>query len=475
MKIDTQHPEYTNWVNSWVKCRDCYEGQEAVKRKGETYLPKLSLQPQKDYDAYKNRALFYSITSKSVGALVGMTISKPPVVIHPPELNQYFTENSGTQFYEALWSSVSEVLLMGRYGLLVDRAEDNSKPQIVGYTTENIINWKVDRNGKPYLVVLRELVYQETDDVTHNAVFNYRVLKLESSSNVLPTLIPGSFVLPEHDLVYTVELFNADGQSTGKVVPRNTGKLMSEIPFYIVSPIGVGFQISKPPVLDIVNVNISHYQTSADLEHGRHFIGLPTVVVSGVDANTTLKIGSMQAWILPDKDAKASYLEFKGEGLKSLETALKEKENQMASLSARMIGNSANGSEAADTVRLRYMSETASLASVARSVEAVLNLCYKTISVMENIDPNLVDIKIDKEFLNNRMSPSELVKLTESYLTGGISVETYVFNMRRGEILSSSRTDEQEISDLKKAKETIEMAKAANSTVPAVNPQLVNP
>lgn len=466
MPVSTKHPEYVYWSADWQKCRDAYDGQRAIKAAGVKYLPKLSEQTAEDYDSYKQRALFYSITSKSVGALVGMVVAKRPVIKSPKGMEPYFTEDSGTQFYELLATATSETLLLGRYGVLVDRI-GNGMPQMNGYKAESILNWKVDDRGMPYMVVLKECVYKEedNDEFTQTTRVQYRVLRLvtrdearRSNSVEYASLIGNPVVTSSEDLIYTVSLYDDREELVSTTIPTNTGKPMNSIPFFVITPFGIGFECAKPPVLDIADINISHYCTSADLEHGRHFTGLPTPVVKGVEAGTKLKVGSLTAWILPDKDADAKYLEFTGQGLSSLERAMSEKQSQLASLSARILDNSKNGSEAADTVRLRYMSETASLSSIARSVEALLNRCYKTAAIMESIDPDSVDAKLDKEFLDTRMSPADLLKMTESYLTGGMTVETYVFNMRRGDLLPVTRTDEEEISDLEAAKAAIEAA-----------------
>ena len=70
MPVNSQHPEYKARAEDWIKCRDAFEGQSAIKAAGVKYLPKLSEQTIDDYNAYKTRALFYSITSKTISALV---------------------------------------------------------------------------------------------------------------------------------------------------------------------------------------------------------------------------------------------------------------------------------------------------------------------------------------------------------------------------------------------------------------------
>ena len=447
MSVNSQHPEYKARAEDWIKCRDAFEGQSAIKAAGVKYLPKLSEQTTDDYNAYKTRALFYSITSKTISAMVGMASSKRPIVTHPTELDKFFLDDSGVQFYEMLSQSLSENLLMGRFGILIDRPESGGLPELVGYTAESIINWRTDEHGNPTMVVLAENVAkQETNDEFEiETEPQYRVLRLT-------------------DGVYTQSIYSEKGDFIRTVTPLNTGKTMDFIPFFVVNPFGVGFDMHKPPVLDIVEINISHYRTSADLEHGRHFTGLPVPVVSGVDSSTKLRVGSMVAWVLPDHQAKAYYLEFTGQGLISLEKALSEKQSQLASLSARLLDNSKHGSEAADTVRLRYMSETASLAAVARAVEALLKKAYKTVAIMEGLEEASVAIKLDKEFLDARLSSAELRELVGAYISGGISKETLVYNLRRGDLLSPDRKDVEEVNALIAAERAKQASQQSSGT-----------
>lgn len=447
MPVNSQHPEYKARAEDWIKCRDAFEGQSAIKAAGVKYLPKLSEQTADDYNAYKTRALFYSITSKTISALVGMASSKRPIVTHPTELDKFFLDDSGVQFYEMLSQSLSENLLMGRFGILVDRPESGGLPELVGYTAESIINWRTDEHGNPTMVVLAENVAKQesNDEFEIETEPQYRVLRLQNG-------------------VYTQSIYSEKGDFVKTVTPLNTGKTMDFIPFFVVNPFGVGFDMHKPPVLDIVEINISHYRTSADLEHGRHFTGLPVPVVSGVDSSTKLRVGSMVAWVLPDHQAKAYYLEFTGQGLISLEKALSEKQSQLASLSARLLDNSKKGSEAADTVRLRYMSETASLAAVARAVEALLNKAYKTVAIMEGLEEASVSIKLDKEFLDARLSSAELRELVGAYISGGISKETLVYNLRRGDLLSPDRKDMEEVNALIAAEKAKQASQQSSGT-----------
>lgn len=436
MPINSMHPDYAARTKQWERCRDAYEGQDAIKEKGPKYLPRLSEQTNEDYDAYKDRALFFSITSKTISALVGMATVRPPVVKMPSEMSMYYEDNQGIQFFEQMTSCLSENILMGRIGLLIDWPMEGGDAQVSRYVAESIINWELDELGVPIWVVLKEcvLVLTKDDKYEKKYVDRYRLLTVETG-------------------VYTQYLYNEKGELDFSVTPVVNGKALDFIPFYVINPFGIGFQVEKSPVLDIADINLSHYRTSADLEHGRHFTALPTPVVSGADSTTPLKVGSQTAWLLPEPSARATYLEFTGQGLQSLEKALVEKQSQLASMSARLLDNSRRGSEAPDTVRLRYASETASLSMIVRATESGLSKVYQTIAIFKGLDPNDVVIQLNKEFLDSRMQSSQVVDLVQSYIEGGISEDTLIYNLRRGDVLSLDRSDEEEISALKAAKQ----------------------
>lgn len=431
MPVNSQHPDYVRLSPKWQRCRDAYDGQDAIKARGTAYLPRLTKQSMQDYLAYKERALFFAITRKTVSALVGMTMLRSPIISMPSSMEKYYKEDQGVQFYETLAATVSENLLMGRIGLLVDRDIDGGDPKIVRYNAESIINWEVDSKGAPILVVLREKILVDgADEYQKREEDQYRELRLT-------------------DGVYTQQIYGKDLKPSGpRIVPSNSGNTMTYIPFFVVTPYGISFETDTPPMLDLVDINISHYRTSADLEHGRHFTALPTPVVSGGDTASELRVGSQTAWILPDPSARAMYLEFTGQGLQSLEKALTEKQGQLASMSARMIDNSRRGSEAPDTVKLRYASETASLTMIVRATEAALIKCYQTVAEMMDEDTSSVSITLNKELMDVRMTGAELLSMVKSYIEGGMSAETLVFNMRRGDMLSIDRSDDEEIAAL---------------------------
>lgn len=429
MGISATHPSYNASIVKWTRCRDAFDGSDAVKGKGVLYLPKLSKQTIQQYNAYKTRALFYSITSKTISALVGMAMIRQPIVKLPKEMISYFKEDDQVQFYENVSTLMTEDLLLGRVGMLIDRPINGGDPYMCFYTAESIRNWKIE-NGKLIWLVLSETIEVQDKDDKYEIELEtrYRELYLNDAGQ------------------YSVQLYNEKEEPIGAATIPGVagGKAINYIPFWIGNSTGMGFQVDKSPMLDIVDINLSHYRSSADLEHGRHFTALPTPWITGASKGGDLMIGAETAWIIPDAGAKVGFLEFTGQGLQSLEKALSEKQSQLASLSARLLDSGKKGSEAADTVRLRYVSETASLASIVRAVEAIMIVGYREIALWMELDPTEVSIELNKEFLNARMKSSEVIDFITAYIDGGITIDTLIYNLRRGDVIPVEADDEEE-------------------------------
>lgn len=444
------HPEYLAVLPDYVRIRDCFKGERAIKEAGTAYLPRLKAQSEDDYTNYLYRALFFPITGKTVTSMVGMATTREPKVEYPDLLDAYFKDDDGTyQFTEFYVGVFTEVILMGRYGVLIDAPLTEGEPTLVPYIAENVVNWDHFDDGRLKMLLLREYRRVPGDDKFEvKTVCSYRHCFIDV------------------DGVYKVEILDDDLQASAPpVVPTFSGQPIDFIPWTPFGASGVHMSVDKPPMQDISTINISHYLTSADLEWGRHIVGLPTPVVSGVDSSTKLSIGGTAAWVLPVIEAKAYYLEFLGQGLQSLEKAMTEKVGLMASISARLVDNSTRGSEAAETVRLRYISESASLIHIIGAIESGMVMMYNMLAKLKRVD-GTVKIAFSREILGIGITFKDLAVLFEAYLNGSVSKETLLYNMRRLDAVDPNRTDEQELAAIKEPPKP-----APNNPSPAAPPK----
>jgi len=210
-------------------------------------------------------------------------------------------------------------------------------------------------------------------------------------------------------------------------------------------------EVEEPPLMGLVNVNISHYKNSADLEHGAHYTGLPTAWIAGitdVDAEgkkRIYKIGSTTAWAFNNEKATAQYLEFEGKGLDTLVDLMKAKEEKMAALGAQMLTPSARRNEAADTAEIRHMGENSILSALAATLSTALNKALEYAALWLGTSPATVEL--NQDFMAQSMTPQMLSALVKAWVDGAISEETLFENLKEGEVINSEKTFDQEKSE----------------------------
>ena len=72
MPVNSTHLDYDAALPAWLRARDVFAGEDAIKAAGERYLPKLAEQSQVDYDAYRTRGSFFNATARTVEGFIGL-------------------------------------------------------------------------------------------------------------------------------------------------------------------------------------------------------------------------------------------------------------------------------------------------------------------------------------------------------------------------------------------------------------------
>jgi hypothetical protein len=451
MPIDSHHSEYDAAAAKWRRCRDAVEGQCAVHAAGEAYLPKLKDQTREDYDAYKLRASYFNATGRTLEGLVGMVFRKAPAVEAPAAMQSVIDDIdlSGTSLVNLAQQTLSDVIEVGRIGVLVEypvvidqprSAADasilNLRPYASVYKAESIINWRCARVNNVMQLVL--VVLMESYEVSNDGY--------ESS------MAPQIRVLMLKDGVYIQQLWRKAENSGqweqygGDITPLMASKPIRTIPFFLFGPKSNDAEMQDPPILDLADLNLAHYRVTADYEHGCHFAGLPTAVVSGYQPAETgekLYIGSATAWVFPDPNATATFLEFTGQGLGAIEGNLDRKEKQMAAIGARMLAPEKAGVEAEGTLAMRHNGEDSVLGSMANLVSDGWTRVLQFMAMWEGIAGDC-SIKLNTDYMPKGMTAQELSELVKAFQSGAISFETFFENLQRGEIIRADKTADEE-------------------------------
>jgi hypothetical protein len=391
-----------------------------------------------------------------------MVFRKPMDTQCPDTLREMLKDVSqdGRDLHMFTMDVMQDVLEVGRSGLFVDYPvvqenmtmadikKNNLRPVIKNYKAENVINWKVkpiNGSGTLAMVVLQEEQVVGGDEFEEECETVYRVLDL---------------VPVDNEYRYRVRLFKIEKDPTTKELievvlwsstPMVNGKPLSYIPFVFIGTDSVSCDADNPPLIDLVDVNLSHYRVTADYEHGCHFTGLPTPVISGHTAEPdedgkamTFNIGSTTAWVFRNPQTKAAYLEFTGQGLSALEKNLARKENQMAILGARMLEAQRTTTESANTATIRQGGEQSMLASIAATISIGLTIAMRWFAEFAGIDGTDVKIQLNKDFFPFPMDSLMMTAYVAAWQNSAISYETMYALLKRAEVVPQERSADEE-------------------------------
>lgn len=448
--VQTTKKTYDKNKKKWKRCRDVIGGTDDVKDAAEIYLPRLKAQSVEDYQAYKKRANFFNATGRTHSGLVGMIFRKPPTTDFPlGEVIDQVVANidlSGNPLDVFSRTIVEEILEVGNIGVLVDypvappiypltvaqAQELNLRPCFKYYCRESIINWRytVVNNAKTLeMVVVKETIeIQGQPEFTIKYQDQYRVLDLDESG------------------LYRIRLYQIQEYSTDAVMmpgypfyPTMNGQALNYIPFKFI----VEDDDNEPPLLDLVDVNLSHYRSSADYETGCHFTGLPILYVFGYNVQNPdgspapIIVGSDTALVLSNPEAKAGYIEFSGQGLQSLVDNLDRKQQQMALLGARIIADQPKGIEAADTANIHRVGENSVLADIAIEVSLSMTQCLKWFFDWMSIDSSQVSYQLNRDFSPVTVDGPTLTAYIAALQNGALSEEELFDLLQRGDLIEA--------------------------------------
>jgi hypothetical protein len=369
-----------------------------------------------------------------------MLFLKPEVITAPAAMDNIIADVTmgGLSLHQFAEIISEEVITIGRCGVLVDyppivnavtlaqAQAQGARPYATMYDAESIINWKTGRINNVEqltLVVLEEENEIAVDEFESKCEPQWRVLDLGDGG------------------IYRQRVFRKDKRGefilVDEIYPQINGKALNKIPFEFFGVRDNSPCVDKPPLLDLVDVNLSHYRTTADYEHGLHFTGLPTPVVTGYysdDKSASLRIGSGTAWLLPDPQSKAFYLEFTGQGLGELREALRSKEAMMATLGARILAPEKRAAESAQTANIHRSSENSVLASIAQSISIGLTHVMEYLRDWSGVTGD-VKVELNRDFIPNSMTAQDLDSLVKAWQSGSISHQTLFDNLVAGDII----------------------------------------
>lgn len=448
--VDQKHPDWQDFAPAWKEMRDTARGARAVKDEGEAYLPMPSgFRVQDDsgvrmYGAYQTRAQFPEIVAPTIRGMIGV-IHRTEAQIQMPDAMVPLWERATSDglALEAFHRRItSELLLTGRYSVLVDAASVGSDlPYLAGYSAEALINWSSDRD---FFVLDESGLERNGFDWTQ--VKRHRVLRLVEGR-------------------YEVERFGSDNVSAGALSPTGRGgAALDAIPFVVIGPTDLSVSPVEPPLIGVARAALALYRLDADYRHQLYMSGQETLVI--VNGEPPAAIGSGAVIVLSsgedgegnERTPDAKYIGPSGTGIAAHRTAIQDERENAVSAGARIFDSTKKAAESGEALRLRYAAQTATLTSIAQASAQGLEKALRYIAVMIGANPDDVVVKPNLDFLDSTMTAQEAAALMALWQGGAMSKTSLFENLQRGELISPERDFDEEMA----------LIETDNPTVPAV-------
>lgn len=445
MTTDYKHPEYNAFQPLWQRTRDACAGQEAVKAKGEKYLPNPEegsddpVAAAARYERYKTRATYFNASGRTLAGLVGVAFANWPQVKTTFQFLLEDADGSGIGLINQAQGTLSDVLQTGRAGVLADwtRWDDvqrpfrslaeqlasGHRPFIISYSAEQILTW--ERAG----TTLTRVVLLESEEAHEGGEVKY-----------LPRL--RELLLLETG--YTVRVWVKHTDKGQFILQRTTPIGLDYIPFAFVGAINNDARPDRPPLLDLADLNLAHYRSSADFEESAFLMGQPQLVVIGAtdewkQATGVIKFGARKALVAPHGGG-IDLLQVQPNTL--AQEAMRDKETKMQALGARFMSQTSavkTATQDASETKANY----SPLSLACDNVSAAYTRALQWVETWGNGLTSKAFFAIDTRFNDLTLDANAIRETVAAWQAGLVPQSDAVAILQRLGVIDQGKTAEQ--------------------------------
>jgi hypothetical protein len=421
----------TAWVNMephWGLIETILGGSYKIRKGHRKYLPQEPREQDISYDARLLRSVLAPYYVRLERMLAGMLTRKPVRLDDVPDVirEQLFDVDLQGNDLQTWLFAVSRVCIRyGHVGVLVDApaAGQNGRPYWVTYTPRDILGWRTElKDGKQELTQLRLMEKIVVPDGLYG----------EKQVEQVRVLTPGAFEIHQKD-------------KKGDFVIVDEGRTsLNEIPFSVAYSNRIGVLESLPPLADIAELNLQHYQVQSDLSNQLHISAVPMLALFGYPASAEeISAGPGEAMALPE-NSDAKYIEPAGNSYDAQFRQLDRIAEQINALGLASILGSKLSAETAEAKRIDRSQGDSTMMVVAQQMQDLIDNCLRFHAEYMQ-ERTAGSSLVNRDFMGIRLEPQEIQALLQLYTAGTITQETLLLQLEAGEVLGDDFDVEQEI------------------------------
>ena len=441
----TQSLTYKAMNPSWTKIQALLTGTEALRKAGTAFLPQHAEESDAAYAERLSTNTLLNISKLTLDSWVGRPFSDPIKLEKVPKEIEDLLDNvdllgndihvfSRNWFKDGLAKAFSHVYV--------------DFPRVI--QPEEGIRTKADdvaEGVRPYWVFIspEQLFFADAEIIDGREVLREIRLKeviteRRGFAEIPVTQIRRVFigVNEDGDTVSVVELYRlkdpkTEGTDSEKWELQDTYTFdLDVIPLVTFYSDRVAFMLGVPPLEDLVDLNLAHWQSTSDQRTILTVARFPILALSGgVDEQKTLTIGPKQWLYSADTGSKFYYVEHTGAAIGAGRQDLNDLEMQMAEYGAEFL-KKRPGRETATARALDSAEATSALQDVTRrfadALSSVLDLTARWLGIEDGGDAEL-----ETDFGPEEVSQAELSTLSNARKMRDISRAAFLNELiRRG-------------------------------------------
>jgi len=421
----------TAWVNMephWELLEALQGGTFAIRKGHRKYLPQEPREQDSSYDVRLQRSVCSPYTIRIERMLAGMLTRKP---VRLDDVTDQIREQlfdvdlQGNDLQSWLFSTSKLCLRYGHVGVLVDapKAGDNGRPYWISYSPKDILGWRHElTDGQQKLTQLRLSEKILVPDGLYG----------EKQVEQVRVLTPGAF-----------EIFQKDQKGDFRVVDEGTTSL-SEIPFSVAYSNRTGVLESFPPLADIAELNLQHYQVQSDLSNQLHISAVPLLALFGFPQSAEeISAGPGEAFALPET-ARAEFIEPAGNSYDAQFRRLDQIVQQINELGLAAVMGAKLSAETAESKRIDRSQGDSTMMVVAQQMQDMIDNCLRFHADYLQ-ESQAGSSLVNRDFMGARLEPQEIQALLQLYTAGTVTQETLLLQLEAGEVLGDDFDVEAEL------------------------------
>lgn len=419
-------------------------GTRTMRASGELFLPREPGETPAAYVIRRDRTFLFPGYAKAVRDMADKVFARPIVIREDvPEHLVTAMENvdlSGRHldvfgrevFVDAIHAGISYILVeMDRAPtddngrpVTISRAqarEMQRRPWAVHIRASQVIGWRSETIGGIERLTqfrFRERVTEAEGEFGEKAVDQIRVFSREGDA-------------------VRWRVYRKAGRGSGWSLHDDGDVTIGEIAVCPVYVNRTGFMAGKPPMAQLAEVNLAHWQSQSDQRNILHVARVPILFGSGMNTDAPIEIGANRMVKAEAKDARLAYVEHSGAAIGAGRQDLKDLEFQMQTLGLELLVPRPNA-ETATGAAIDHARMNTPLAMMARALQDGLEQMLGFMAMYEGSprDTGGGSLIVNTDFGVSLGAAEDGAILTEAVKNRIISREQWIREMKRRSVLS---------------------------------------